>query len=240
MQLPDFLIIPSILIRDEKLQPLDREIYGIIYWASNLDLGKCILSNKEIANLLDCYVTSVSHSLKRLHSGKYVEVIKNIPIGGRAEIIPLISFSRHAQMDKGVAQMDNRSIYNTNINKEYISIQDTNITTKKNKKPSSKNSVLPLTPMERWKIAKDLDVSLLSVETTEKSFWEYIKNPKGKRKGYKTSHGTIKAWVRMGIQRGDIRNCNETEKLHLDMQNPDVVEERRKVFEWTKKNKITE
>lgn len=91
--LPEFLIIPSSIIEDEDLQPLDGQVYGLIYWYTKLKLQKCIASNQEMANLL-CVKNpiSISNSLTRLKRKNCVRVIMNIKTNQRLEIIPLITF----------------------------------------------------------------------------------------------------------------------------------------------------
>lgn len=93
MELPDFLIIPSILIKDKDLQPLDREVFGVVYWAVKLKNEKCTMSNKTIAQLLGASISAVSHSLTRLGKNKYV-LIKLNESNHREEILPLISLKK--------------------------------------------------------------------------------------------------------------------------------------------------
>lgn len=97
--------------------------------------------------------------------------------------------------------------------------------------PSSKNAILPLTDLEKWEMAKELDVPLWVIKQTDKNFWNYIELPKNKKK-YKTSYRTIKHWVEMGVQRGDFNNCNEVEKLELDSQHPERLAKVKEVFDW--------
>ena len=60
---PDFIIIPFQLIADKKLNPLDRNVYGIIYWLEKLSVGKCIASNNFIADVLGSTSKSIQNSL---------------------------------------------------------------------------------------------------------------------------------------------------------------------------------
>ncbi len=99
--LPDFLIIPSILVVDREIQPLDREVYGLIYWYTKLKLQKCILSNQSIADYLGYSKDGVAHALSRLTQKGYVVSIKN-DLSQRTELVPTVAFSdTHAQMNKG-------------------------------------------------------------------------------------------------------------------------------------------
>jgi hypothetical protein len=92
---PDFIIIPHQLILDENLQPLDRILYGVIYWLVHLKNEKCTASNQTLKELCGCKTNrAISKSLDNLEKFGYVERIysdgnKNI----RNEIIPLISFN---------------------------------------------------------------------------------------------------------------------------------------------------
>lgn len=92
LQLPDFLVIPSILIQDKDLQPLDGQVYGIVYWFSKLKNEKCTASNATIGKLLGSHPQAVSHCLARLAKKGYVELVLSQD-NQRAEIIPNISFT---------------------------------------------------------------------------------------------------------------------------------------------------
>lgn len=104
---------------------------------------------------------------------------------------------------------------------------------------NSKNSIVLLTDLERWELAKELDVPLWIVKQTDENFWRYIEDPKNRKK-YKTSYRTIHKWIDMKLQKGEFQNCSETEKLQLDMQHPDKVREADEIFNWTRKEKIIE
>jgi hypothetical protein len=92
MELPDFLIIPSILIMDKNLQPLDGQVYGVIYWYTKLYMKKCILSNAKIAELLGANPQSISNSITRLVRGKYV-IAPRDDYNHRLELIPTLAFT---------------------------------------------------------------------------------------------------------------------------------------------------
>lgn len=91
--LPDFIIIPYQVAFDPKLDPLDRILYGIIYWLTCLKNEKCFASNKTLAQLCKTTTGSIQNSLTRLEKQKYIKRIyadeqKKI----REEIIPLITY----------------------------------------------------------------------------------------------------------------------------------------------------
>lgn len=93
--LPDFLIIPSAIIEDLELQPLDGYVYGLVYWYKRLKLQKCIASNEQMAEMLHVKNSrSISNSLTRLKRKGYVEVVMDKKLNQRLEIIPLVSFTR--------------------------------------------------------------------------------------------------------------------------------------------------
>jgi phosphoribulokinase len=99
---------------------------------------------------------------------------------------------------------------------------------------------MPMTALEQWEMAKALDVPLWIVKQTEKNFWDYIETPKGKAKHYKTTYKTVKKWIEMKLQKGEFQHCNETEKLQLDMQHPDLVKKQQELIKWAKEQKIVE
>lgn len=92
MELPDFIQIPSILIKDKELNQLDWLVYGVIYWYAKLKLQKCILSNNAIAELLGSSKASIGNSLTRLNKGGYVKSVMNSK-NHRTELIPLVVYS---------------------------------------------------------------------------------------------------------------------------------------------------
>lgn len=104
---------------------------------------------------------------------------------------------------------------------------------------NSKHAIVPLTDLEIWELAKEMDVPLWIVKQTDENFWRYIEQPKNRAK-YKTSYRTIQTWIRFKLQKGEFQNCSETEKLQLDMQHPDKLKEAQAVFEWAREEKLVE
>jgi len=92
MKLPDFLIIPSQLIKDKKLTPTNRLVYSVVYWYSKLKLEKCILSNQSFSELLGVSKRSVRISLTRLAERKYIKITYDKKTNHRKEIVPLIVY----------------------------------------------------------------------------------------------------------------------------------------------------
>src|SRR3990167_6920401 len=70
---PDFVVIPYQLITDKKLQPVDRYVYGIIYWFEHLKDGRCTASNETMAVLLGVKSSSVRDSLTNLEKRGYIK-----------------------------------------------------------------------------------------------------------------------------------------------------------------------
>src|SRR3990167_1755441 len=91
---PDFLIIPHQLILDKNLQPLDRILYGVIYWLAKLKNEKCIASNRTLKELCGCKTNrAISNSLETLEKNKYIiRIYFNKKTKERSEIVPLIAY----------------------------------------------------------------------------------------------------------------------------------------------------
>ncbi len=91
---PRHLIVPMSLFYNTKLQPLDREVYGVIYWYSKMDKEKCFASNEMIAKSMSfgertVHPNSVSNSISRLEKAGCVQVLLK-PNKQRIEIVPLV------------------------------------------------------------------------------------------------------------------------------------------------------
>lgn len=72
---PDFLIIPMQVIRDTRLQQVDRLVYGIVYWYEHLKDGRCFASNSTIANVLGTTGRVVQNGMTRLEEFGYIRRI---------------------------------------------------------------------------------------------------------------------------------------------------------------------
>ncbi len=115
-------MIPSIVVLDKEVQPLDMLVYGVIYWATKLKNEKCTMGNQTIGECLGASSGAVSNSLGRLHKKKYVRVI----LGNqrqRLEIIPLVYMTHNpTSVDDGgchqtMAEVPSVDEQNKNINK---------------------------------------------------------------------------------------------------------------------------
>lgn len=90
---PDFVIIPYPVYSDEKLEGLDRVVYGIVYWFEHMRDGRCIASNTTIAEITGSNLRSVSNSLNRLEDRGYISrLYKDESKRNRSEIRTKISF----------------------------------------------------------------------------------------------------------------------------------------------------
>jgi len=70
---PDFLIIPYVIINNERLKPSDWALYGAIYFSQHLSVGKCIASNKSVADIARIKISTVQHGLDRLEKDGYIQ-----------------------------------------------------------------------------------------------------------------------------------------------------------------------
>ena len=92
---PDFLMIPFQLIRDKKLEQVDRLLYGVIYWFEHLKDGRCFASNVTLAQLLGTTPRVVQNSLTNLEQAGYIErVYKDAAKRNRMEIRSMIAFRK--------------------------------------------------------------------------------------------------------------------------------------------------
>jgi hypothetical protein len=93
--LPEFLCIPSVIIKDKDMTDLDGHLYGVIYWYTKQKLQKCILSNPKLGELLGVDPRSIQRSLARLEAKGHIRIIyKDASEKVRQELIPLIQFQQ--------------------------------------------------------------------------------------------------------------------------------------------------
>lgn len=110
MASPDFLVIPHQLILDARLQPLDRIVYGVVYWYAKMKDGQCYASNATLAQSCgpDTKPGSVQDALTRLEACGYIERVYSSP-KVRKEVIPLVSMGRvSANADRGIGKCRQR------------------------------------------------------------------------------------------------------------------------------------
>lgn len=95
-KVPDYIQIPYQLIADKTLAPIDRLVYGAVYFYSKMRGEKCFATNTTIAQLLLSTPKTVSRALQNLEDRRYIirdysdpDTKKN-----RTEIIPTIAMGR--------------------------------------------------------------------------------------------------------------------------------------------------
>lgn len=118
---PDFLIIPYQLFESKELTPLDRNIYGVIYWFEHLKDGKCFASNKTIGGILNAEAESVSNSISRLHKLGFVSVIIDKKTNQRKRLETNIAYSKikiDPPLDNEPPPLDNEHNNKNKDNKE--------------------------------------------------------------------------------------------------------------------------
>ena len=105
---PDFLIIPHQLILDKNLQPLDRILYGAIYWLVRLKNERCSAPNKTLKEICGCKTNrAISNSLENLEKNGYIlRRYFDDKKKKRDEIIPLVVFERVGTNDDTVGTND--------------------------------------------------------------------------------------------------------------------------------------
>ena len=92
---PDFLVTPYVLIADDTLTDVDRKVYSVIYWFTNLRGEKCFAGNDIIAEIARCGESSARRSLRVLEKAGYIErVFKTNKHSEREEIIPLLTMQK--------------------------------------------------------------------------------------------------------------------------------------------------
>lgn len=251
--MPDFIVIPTILIKDKNLQPLDHEVYGIIYWASKMRNEKCIMSNETIAKILNASTSGVSHSISRLAKGRYVYVDLDKATNQRKEIVPLISF-KHTPSSNELGPSSNElpppssnELHNNsnNNNKEKNHEEKKEVTTNSSfvdssveaEQRTSKNSLTACTDLELWTIAKSKNLRLEDVKFKHKQIMDMIADGEFQQryKKHKTVYRTLQKWLDMSVERGYIQECNEIEAMIRDNQHPDIQAQVKWATEQAKK-----
>lgn len=141
MDKPDFYIIPSVVLDNPALRPLDGKVFGVVYWLTKLKLEKCVASNRTLAFLANSTVKSVQDSLGRLEKSGVIGRIYADPARKiRSEIVCNVSFNANVPSNKGTvpSNTDTRVPSNADHNKKSIkkkSITTTNVVAEAYGKP---------------------------------------------------------------------------------------------------------
>lgn len=97
---PDYVQIPKQVAFCDEIQPLDKIVYGIIYWFEHLKEGKCTASNARIARICKSTPLSIANSLNRLEEGRFIHrVFKDESRRKRIKIKCLIVHKRVSSTD---------------------------------------------------------------------------------------------------------------------------------------------
>ena len=128
---PAYLIIPYLTIENKNLKQLDRILYGVIYYFEKMKEGKCIASNKTLAEFCQSKAGSVQNALNRLEKEKYIlRIFKDKKRKVRKEIKAMINF-QVSSVDDTVSLTDDTQvsstddhISNSNINKSIQSNEE--------------------------------------------------------------------------------------------------------------------
>ncbi len=107
MERPAFILLFKPLIEDSRISRLDAEIYGYIFWLTQLRNERCTAGNDTLAKLAQTTVGTMKNSLANLESCGYIRrVFSQLPGSPRDEIVPLVVLrpsptddgSRHPQV----------------------------------------------------------------------------------------------------------------------------------------------
>lgn len=69
---PDFFIIPSVVMLEKTLRPLDSKVYAMVYWFEQMSQGECTASNKTIAKSIGASADGVSKAISRLKDAGFL------------------------------------------------------------------------------------------------------------------------------------------------------------------------
>jgi len=117
---PDFLIIPGPVAFNKNLQPVDKTLYGVIYWLYSLKDGKCTASNAYLAKIVGCSSHSAQNSLTRLEKWKFLKRnYKDPKKKTRNQIIPLVDYRVSSNEDTISSNEDTQVSSKMGTDKEY-------------------------------------------------------------------------------------------------------------------------
>jgi DNA-binding Lrp family transcriptional regulator len=139
---PDFLITPYQLYNDPDMQPLDRDVYGVIYWFEHLRDGECRASNETIGEVVHAKPRSVQNSLNRLEKAGYIKrEYKGADRRNRLRIKALLSYrtERNSEDTKPASELvSTRERTGEDTTSELVSTRDS-----KSKKVRKESTLTP-------------------------------------------------------------------------------------------------
>lgn len=223
--LPDFLITPRALIVDKDIKPLDCQVYGLVYWYTQLKLEKCIASNALLARLLGASVSGVSHALTNLARKGYIKVILDPETNARLEIIPTITLSKPPTLEPTRDHINPatplaRSSYppssnelhnNNNEEKDLIISKEINKESKIRR--ASYSSIHDITDTDLQDISDSYQVPITFVKLQLEKLTNYCAS-KGKR--YKNYKAALRNFVVGDMQRQAERRMPDANKAGID------------------------
>lgn len=137
---PDYLMIPYPVYCDPRLEGLDRNIYGILYWFEHMRDGKCIASNETIAEIASSNTRSVTNSLSRLEKCGYIKrIYEDDSKRNRMEIKTTISFKKLTKSKEVWMARDSNLDVSNDGNLNVQNIKKGNIKKELKKKKEKKN-----------------------------------------------------------------------------------------------------
>lgn len=125
MTQPDFILIPTVVLTDKRLNALDGKVFGYIYWLTKLKNERCTASNGTLATLANTTVNTIQHCLTRLELCGYVTRVYHVTNEGiekihnnnrkiRLEILCNVQFSHNVlPASNRVLPTDNRGVLPT-------------------------------------------------------------------------------------------------------------------------------
>ena len=133
--IPEFIIIPHILIENKKITLIDERLYGIIYWFQRLKNEKCTASNPTLANLIKTTPTTIANSLTKLENLGFIKrIFKDETRKIRQEIKPLVILRKVSLTDDTVSLTDDTVSLTDDTQVSLTSEQKKNSSNKTSKK----------------------------------------------------------------------------------------------------------
>ena len=127
--LPDVLIIPSVIVLDEKINHFDGLIYGVVYWFERMQNKQCILSNQSLAELLRTTPGNIQNGLTRLEQGGYIKrYFKDESRRKRTRIQPLVVYSKVSPISDTLSPITDTGVSPISEQKKISTIKEDNLT----------------------------------------------------------------------------------------------------------------
>lgn len=72
---PIFITIPFEVFKDRRLQTADKNVYGVIFYYTKMNMKICIASNRTIAGYAGVKTGTVRNSLSKLNRLGYINTV---------------------------------------------------------------------------------------------------------------------------------------------------------------------